>query len=481
MALALGIISNVLGFPEVGLQIGIFVVFLIMLIEGFSLFFNMFIEDKTTELIIPMPIKTSHIIYSKFIYTYILLLSSNILILIPLVFVYGIPFGNPFYWLVAIAMIFLLPALTLVIVGIITLLLGKVLTTKGARGVLAFIGTILIIIFSFSISALGPVIGNSSANPPEMLGAVQSFLSYSGVYLLAGAVYFGPIYNFLIFLVASIAILFIFFKVATKIYYNRFILAKLESTGKKKKGKVTTPDKVESPFKALLEWDFMYLFKTPMFFLYTLFSGILMPFFLLVPFYFITKIEIEEEGFQGIMQEISKFVQSENAIWVVMILVLIVCFISFTSSASTSAFSMDGSYFYFKKLLPVKSSWLYWSKTIIAYVFSLLTCVVAVVIGAIIGLGLFDLVNLFLLSALFLLPLTLLSVYTDRLRPYMKWTTPKMCLNKNINSLFSMIVGSLFMGIIILFSVVLGFIRMGTPIPSLVIYLIFYVIGFLIF
>ena len=48
-----------------------FVVFLIMLIEGFSLFFNMFIEDKTTEIIIPMPIKTNHIIYSKFIYTYI--------------------------------------------------------------------------------------------------------------------------------------------------------------------------------------------------------------------------------------------------------------------------------------------------------------------------------------------------------------------------------------------------------------------------
>ena len=144
MALVLGIISNVLGFPEVALQLGIFIVFLIMLIEGFSLFFNMFIEDKTTELIIPMPIKTSHIIY-----TYILLLLSNILILIPIVFAYGIPFGNPLYWLVALFMVFLLPALTLVVVGIITLLLGKVLTTKGARGVLAFIGTILIIVFSF--------------------------------------------------------------------------------------------------------------------------------------------------------------------------------------------------------------------------------------------------------------------------------------------------------------------------------------------
>ena len=97
MALALGIISNVFGFPEVGFKIGIFVVFLIMLVERFSLFFNMFIEDKTTELIIPMPIKISHIIYSKFIYTCILLLLSNILILIPLVFAYGIPYGNPIY------------------------------------------------------------------------------------------------------------------------------------------------------------------------------------------------------------------------------------------------------------------------------------------------------------------------------------------------------------------------------------------------
>ncbi|AMP20486.1 hypothetical protein AZF37_04280 [endosymbiont 'TC1' of Trimyema compressum] len=69
LALALGIISNVFGFPEARFENWYFYCFLIMLVEGFSLFFNMFIEDKNTELIIPMPIKTSHIIYSKFIYT----------------------------------------------------------------------------------------------------------------------------------------------------------------------------------------------------------------------------------------------------------------------------------------------------------------------------------------------------------------------------------------------------------------------------
>ena len=327
---------------------------------------------------------------------------------------------------------------------------------------------------------MGPILSNNNTDPSALLGGVQSFLNYSGVYPLAGAIFFGPIYNFLIFLVVSIAILFIFFKVATKVYYNRFILAKLESTGKKKKGKVKGMDKVDSPFKALLKWDFMYLFKNPMFFLYTLFSAVLMPFSLLVPFYFLTKVNTEKESLQGLMGSISSFVQSENAIWIVMVIVLVVCFISFTSAASTSAFSMDGTYFYFKKLLPVKTSWLYWSKTIIAYVFSLITCVVAVVIGGIIGLGITDLVNLFLLSALFLLPLTLLSVYMDSLRPYMKWATPKMCLNKNINSLFSMITGSLFMGIIILISVALGLARLATPIPSLVIYLIFYILGLII-
>ncbi|WP_162473887.1 hypothetical protein [endosymbiont 'TC1' of Trimyema compressum] len=86
-------------------------------------------------------------------------------------------------------MIVLLPALTLVIVGIITLLLGRVLTTKGARGVLSFIGTLIIIIFSFSISALGPILSNSNTNSLELLGAAQSFLNYSGIYPLAGAIF----------------------------------------------------------------------------------------------------------------------------------------------------------------------------------------------------------------------------------------------------------------------------------------------------
>lgn len=480
MALAIGIVSNVLGFPEIGLQLGIFIVFLIMLFEGFSLFFNQFIEDKTTELIIPMPIKNSTIIHSKFIYTYLMLLLSNILIMIPLIFAYGIPYGSFFYWLVAIIMIVLLPALALVIVGSLTLLLGKILATKGARGVLSVVGFLLIMIFSFSLSALGPILSSTNSTPTEVLTAAQSFLNYTGIYPLTGAVFFGPFYNFIIFLAVAVLILTLFFKIAAKVYYNRFILAKLESTGKKKKGKITDSSKVSNPFRSLLKWDFTYLFKTPMFFLYTLFSSVLMPVFMVVPFYFITQIKTDDAELASLGDSIGTFVQSENAIWIVVGLAMLACFICFTSAASTSAFSMDGTYFYFKKLLPLKSTWLYWSKTIIAYVFSLITSVVIVGIGVLIGLGVVDLINLFFLSSLYLLALTLLSVYMDSLRPYMKWTTPKMCLNKNINSLFAMLVGGVFMTIIIIVSVILGVMRMNVMIPNTVIYIILYAIGLLI-
>ena len=68
----------------------------------------------------------------------------------------------------------------------------------------------------------------------------------------------------------------------------------------------------------------------------------------------------------------------------------------------------------------------------------------------------------------------------DSLRPYMKWTTPKMCIKKNLNSLFSMLIGSIFIGVIVIIDVVLGFARFAVSIPSLVIYFVFYVLGLIL-
>lgn len=467
-------LSSLAGAIEVGAKLGVLIYTVIVIFVTVPLMLNDFLKDRSVFLLLAMPFKISDILLAKILSIYCINLIISVCFLGPLFIGLTIVGGGGLLLFKGIVVLCLAPLLPISVLGFVVLLLKALSAKQGVKTLLSVLGFLLIMVFSMSFAFIGPVLEETLQGNfvlQAMLDSINGALNMTGIYYLYGKVLFESLNVFLIFILGSLGSLAAFVLLGSKIYLklltNRVSKVKITSkivTGDLEKG-------VTNKFKALLKWDFQYLYKEPLFLIYSIVTIVVLPVFL----FFVFSITLKQPEMQTVefTDLIYNGIRSYPEI-VVLILISVGAFFSASNVLTYSSFSMEGKYLFIKKLLPMPGYLFYWSKIIIASIFSLGILGMVLVGGVFLRLPLFHLFNLTILTLIFLVALNCLGAYIDGWKPYLTWTTPRMCMKKNMNALLMLLIMLVFMGFLIMLG--LG-VKLLLGLDGILFYIPFYLLG----
>ena len=243
---------------------------------------NVFYFSNDVEEILPLPFKSSEIVFGKFVSVLINIYIYTGILVLPLI-VYGVVSkANLIYYLYAIIVLIITPILPMVLSSLISMALMRFTNlSKHKDAFRMFSGCLslaLIVVFNFfSRSSSENMNSNEIIN--TMTKSNNSLInSISGIFITNKFSAYGLLYNnelkgilyILIALILSIIIFTIYYYAGGKLYLKG-IIGISESYSKRENilegGKVNRLIKTNSPIKALVMKDIKVIFRTPQFFI----------------------------------------------------------------------------------------------------------------------------------------------------------------------------------------------------------------------
>jgi len=214
--------------------------------------------------LLPLPIKPSYILTSKFITIMVSEYITSLPIFLPFVFIFGIKGGEgPLYWIYALLAAIVLPVIPLVLSSIIIMIMMKYTNIKGKKDLLRTVISVIFIIFVVYIQLQIQKIAQNSlgedflfnitrdanflvkklgiAFPPSMWGAT----ALSNYDKLIGFT------NLLMFIITSIVGFFIMILLSEKLFFDGLI-GNIEVSASKGRGKIRDLEKSSNLTKPYL-------------------------------------------------------------------------------------------------------------------------------------------------------------------------------------------------------------------------------------
>lgn len=130
------------------LHMGIFASQLLVFLLGILYVMSKYYFANDLNILVPLPIKSSHILGSKFVSLMVSEYLTSLPIILPFILIYGTK-GNEgiLYWLYSIILILFIPILPLILASILVMVFMKHTNIKGRKDTIRVIGATLFILF----------------------------------------------------------------------------------------------------------------------------------------------------------------------------------------------------------------------------------------------------------------------------------------------------------------------------------------------
>lgn len=418
---------------------------------------NVFYFSNDVEEILPLPFKSSEIVFGKFVSVLINIYIYTGILVLPLI-VYGVVSkANLIYYLYAIIVLIITPILPMVLSSLISMALMRFTNlSKHKDAFRMFSGCLslaLIVVFNFfSRSSSENMNSNEIIN--TMTKSNNSLInSISGIFITNKFSAYGLLYNnelkgilyILIALILSIIIFTIYYYAGGKLYLKG-IIGISESYSKRENilegGKVNRLIKTNSPIKALVMKDIKVIFRTPQFFINCVAMLFYMP------------------AIMGIAMLSGGQLSSLRNLWISGTkwygIVISASFISgaicvISGGAGITALSREGKDFMISKYIPVNYKTLIHSKILSSLCINEIGAVIVAIVLILIKAKplLFILGILCAIGSIALI--TFLGIYIDFKSPRLEWEDEKAIFKKNymplLMMIFIFILGSLLVAI----------------------------------
>ncbi|QIB26755.1 putative ABC transporter permease subunit [Caloranaerobacter azorensis] len=436
------------------LLLGFLVSQIVIFLFGIVYVMSKFYFSDDLNILIPLPIKPGNIITAKFI----TLVVNEYLIMLPIVLPIIIIFGirsqtNLLYWIYSIGILLLLPIIPLGLASIIVMIFMKYTNIKGKKDLLRVIGMTLLIIVILVIQ-LGVQFtmkdvpyGSEEQYIAEMVKENNSFIkSFKNVFppsrwaaiALANSQKFQGFTSFALFVISSILVFYIMIIFGENIFYKGVIggdevLAKRKLSKKELKKDIF---KSRHPVIAIFYREIKILLRTPVFFVNSIVPIFIIPVIIIFP-------AIVNDGFMNSIQE---FYLEENALLFNLILIGFLIFIAATNSIASTSFSREGKQFWISRIMPIKVEYQLIGKMLLSILLQLLTIVVILVAALIfIRLKLSTIIIVLILGLLGSIPVFEIGFFIDITRPLLDWDNPQKAMKQNLNVVFSMLIGMVYL------------------------------------
>ena len=426
---------------------------------GIYTIMNVFYFSDDIEVILPLPFKSSEIVFGKFIAVLLNMYIYTTMIVIPLI-VYGIVSkASLMYYLYGIIVFMIMPILPMIMGSLICMALMRFTSlSKHKDAFRMFTGCaslVLIVVFNFFTSGSGRHMNSKQMLEKFSEGNNSMMDMMTGIFITNKFSSYGLLYNnelrgllfILLALLISILIFVLYYIIGGKLYLKG-IIGISESYSKRENilenGKAYKLINTNSPLKALVMRDIRIMLRTPQFFINCVAMIFYMPAIMGVAML---------SG--GQLSEFRKLL-SNGTQWYS--IAIVIAFIGgtacvMTGGASATALSREGKDFIVSKYIPVDYKTQLYSKILSSLLINEIGAVIIAVGLILVGARpiLFLLGTVASMGSICLI--TLFGLFIDFRSPKLNWENEKAMFKKNYMPLLIMLIVFL-LGIILVIAAI---------------------------
>ncbi|WP_422486687.1 putative ABC transporter permease subunit [Gudongella sp. DL1XJH-153] len=425
---------------------------LIVLVLGFMYVMSKYYFSNDLPHLVPLPIKPSHIIGSKFVSLMVSEYLTSLPVIIPFIIIYGTR-GNVGidYWLISILAVIALPVLPLVISSVFIMIFMKYTNIKGKKDLIRIITALVFIAlvifvqlklnqwttqsmidsenFMFNLARDANLLLTKAgiAYPPAMWGA----LALSKGFSVQG------VFNLFLFIGSGLVGFALMMILAEKIFFDGLIgnIEVSASKGRGKKLDTSSVLKIGNPIIAIAKKEILMIIKTPVYLMNSVGGVVILPILLVISM--VTGGEAYEPMKEMILQSREILVLGSIAV---------IGSFGVLNALGATTFSREGTNMWIQRTLPIDPRAQVIGRTLPSVALQVVGGVLLIGgIFFIVPLNIFEIMIILLLGISASVPLTMIGMTIDIIRPMIEWTNPQQAMKQNLNVLISMAIGTLFL------------------------------------
>lgn len=437
-----------------GLVLGLGISFVSVFIFFFGIFYslNILYFGNDIENLLPLPFKPSQILGAKFTVALFYEYLTELILLLPLLVIYGIKGdAGMVYYLYSVIIFSILPVIPLAASSVLNMILMSFTNIGRHRDKLKILGGIVAMFLAVGLNIVMQKIGMSSNNPERMLQMLASDNNsliktsnkvFPGTAIAARAlIYNNSFYGFsnmLLFLLVTVATIFIFLALGERLYL-RGVVGISETSSKRREltSKELTRQVVrKSSLQSITIKELRLLFRTPVYFMNCVLINFLWVVFLMIPVFTQPQIMVE-------VKKVAELVNNPDVITFTMGVSLAVgIFLGSSNGITSTAISREGQNIFINKYIPVSYKTQITAKLlsgIVLGVAAMITIILVAVIVVKIPIYLAFLILLYSLPGIIFA--SMVGIIIDLNFPKLHWDNEVKAVKQNLNVVISLIIG----------------------------------------
>jgi ABC-2 type transport system permease protein len=434
-----------IGQERVLLTLGLLSGQILILIFGVYFVISAFYFSRDLDILIPLPVKPSEVMGSKFTIILVNEYLTVAWIVLPVIFAFGVMDSSGIgYWANAGLVYLALPILPLAVVSMMVVVMMRFVNITRKKDTFILIGSILLLAVAFGFPILMRYAESTNVGTQDFvafLSSPNSLLNIIGAWFppnlwatraIAGGFSGEGLINLSKFLGTSLLFLIAMIALAQKLFYAGAI--GLGETNARRC--LLTRDgmsrRLSSGRRAIAaifirEWRIMN--RTPVFFL----NGVLVV--LIIPVFYVFMAESSPETYGALFRN---FFVSGDSLALILSLALFMTVCGCINGTASSTFSREGAQFWISKVIPVSPREQVAAKFLHSYLIGNLGIATAAIVARVV----LQLKASILLAALGLalaanILLTAVGMIIDSSRPLLDWTNPQKAIKQNLNVLLA--------------------------------------------
>ncbi|MDF2725672.1 MAG: hypothetical protein K0Q59_5349 [Paenibacillus sp.] len=423
----------------------------------FGIFFviSVFYFSQDVEQLLPLPIKPSQIVTAKFIqallYEYMVLL----VLVVPVVAVYGVKSGAGFlFWVYAVVIYAALPVVPLMAASFIAMIIMSFVTISRNKDRFRMFAGIAAILVSIGFNRFIQSSLNKSMSPERLqemlLGGDNSLVhltnsSFPNVRLAVNALLHPASLEgaaWLILFVGITALAYVVFVALAQRLYFKGAMGMSESSGRRIRISGSQLDKQTSQQSALMSLvtkEFRILLRTPAFFMNCVLLAVLWPFLMLIPY-------LSNPQFRTALGSIGELLN--DSYWSGLVPAIgagVLLVFAGMNAASATAISREGAGFFVLKYLPLRALTVIQAKVVTGWIITLFSSVLVLIVGVIAAkLPISFALSMLVLAVVATLLTSITGIMLDLWMPKLVWDNEQKAVKQNLNGLINLALSIIF-------------------------------------
>lgn len=419
----------------------------------FGIFYvlNTFFFSNDIESLLPLPVRPYEILGSKFIVVAVYEYLTELIVLLPMLIVFGIKsYAGPVYYIYSAAIFLVLPVIPLVVASVIVMPIMRFTNIAKSKDRFRFVGGIIAIFFAVGINGVIQRFSTRAMDVKQWQDTGNSMMrittkafpsSRFAAEGLVNSTNIQGIVNVLLFFAIS-AVAFALFLFLGELLYFKGVMGISEVSARRKSissEELSRRTESSPVIKSYILRELKSLFRSPVYFMNCILMNFLWPVFLLIPM-------LTQSNGMGNLSKVAELLNKGDFSGLILTVgFAMVMFISSSNGITATSISREGQQLFVNKYIPVSYKKQIMAKVLSGVLISIIGMLTTILVATLlfkVRISLAVLIILVGFPAIFFSSLT--GILMDLYHPKLNWDNEQKAVKQNLNFMFNMMLGVAF-------------------------------------